>query len=163
MKKVLFLSLIFYFQSIFSQVSMSGNKLEKDGQLYAMSEYRKVFKNVDAINYFSKSRTNATAASVVGFTGGLAVGGGLANILFSPKMETFGSHGSTYEVRTDHSVAWLVTGIGAGLIVVGIPFALAAKKNTKKAIKLENGESTVFQPYFRLETAGNGLALSYNF
>jgi hypothetical protein len=46
---------------------------------------------------------------------------------------------------------------------VGIPFALAANKNAKKAISIENGEPTAFQPYFKLESAGNGLALSYNF
>jgi len=33
----------------------------------------------------------------------------------------------------------------------------------KKALEIENGEPTAFQPYFKLETAGTGMALSYNF
>ena len=59
--------------------------------------------------------------------------------------------------------SWTIIGIGAGLIGIGIPFAIAADKNAKKAIAIENGEPTAFQPYFKLESAGNGLALSYNF
>ncbi|MCW4451571.1 hypothetical protein OK344_05050 [Kaistella sp. BT6-1-3] len=55
-----------------------------------------------------------------------------------------------------------MTGIGVVLIGIGIPFAIAANKNAKKALEIENGGATAFKPYFRVETAGTGMALSYN-
>lgn len=72
-------------------------------------------------------------------------------------------NGQPQVIKQDKSAAWTAVGIGAGIVGIGIPFALAAKKNADKAIQLENSESTAFQPYFKVETAGNGLALSYHF
>lgn len=163
MKKVLFLTMALCFQSTYAQVELSGNKLMKDGQTYKMSEYQDVFKDPEALSCFKKARTNNTIGAVFGGVGGAAIGFGLADILFNNKTVVTSYGYGTLESKPDHSVAWLVTGIGAGLVGIGIPFALAAKKNAKKAIQAENGESTAFQPYFKLESGGTGLALSYNF
>lgn len=163
MKKILLLSSLICFQTAFSQVTMTGNKLEKDGQTYKMSQYNDVFKNPEAASHFKKARTNSTVGSIFAYTGGFSLGFGLSAVLFGPKKQVYGSYGSQYEVKADKSVAWLVTGIGAGLIGIGIPFAIAANKNAKKALEIENGGATAFKPYFKLETAGNGMALSYNF
>ncbi len=58
---------------------------------------------------------------------------------------------------------WGFVAAGVGIIGIGIPFALATDKNTKKALEIENGGANAFQPYFKLESTGNGIALSYNF
>lgn len=160
MKKLLFLFAIFSFGFAFSQVSMSGNKLLKDGQTYKMSEYKEVFKNQEAANYFAKARTNKTVGEIFAYTGGFCLGFGLAQALKGEKTVTtqFGT-----SVVEKPKGAWTLVGIGAGLIGIGIPFAIGAKKNAQKAISIENGESTAFQPYFKLEPSGTGIALSYNF
>lgn len=162
MKKILFLNLLICFQSAFSQVSISGNKLEKDGQTYKMSEYKDVIKNSEALAHFKKARTNNTVGTIFAGVGGGVLGVGIARAL-SGGQTTVTINGQPQVIKQDNSTAWTAVGIGAGIVGIGIPFALAAKKNADKAIQLENGETTAFKPYFKLETAGNGLALSYRF
>lgn len=162
MKKVLFLTIALFFQSTYAQVEMSGNKLMKDGQTYKMSKYNDVFKNPEALSYFKKARTNNTVGTIFAGVGGGVMGVGLARALSGGKTNVT-VNGQPQTIKQDNSAAWTAVGIGAGIVGIGIPFALAAKKNADKAIQLENGESTAFQPYFKLESAGTGLALSYNF
>ena len=162
MKKILLLCLALSFQSAFSQVSMSGNKLMKDGQTYKISKYNEVFKNTEALSYFKKARTNNTVGTIFAGVGGGVLGVGIARAL-SGGQTTVNINGQPQVIKQDKSAAWTAVGIGAGIVGIGIPFALAAKKNADKAIQLENSESTAFQPYFKVETAGNGLALSYHF
>ncbi|MBW8362401.1 MAG: hypothetical protein K0M56_09485 [Kaistella sp.] len=159
MKKILLFTVLFCAQSVFSQVTMEKNKLVKDGQTYKMSQYNAVFKNPEAVSLFKKARTNATVGQIFAYTGGFAIGFGIIPALSGKKQEV--RNGIVYENQP--SKGWAVVGIGAGLVGIGIPFAIAANKNAEKAMALENGEATAFQPYFKLETTGNGLALSYNF
>ncbi|MGA9213311.1 hypothetical protein [Kaistella sp.] len=161
MKKILLLSLSICFQTAFSQVSMEKNKLVKDGVKYKFSKYEEVFQNNDAKSYFKKARTNKTVSEIFAYTGGFGLGFGLATLI-SGKENTIHANGTTYTKEAKKG-GWGFLLSGVGLIGIGIPFALAADENAKKAIQTENGESTVFQPYFKLESAGNGLALSYNF
>lgn len=146
-------------QTAFAQVSISGNRLTKDGQEYKFSKYREVFSNPEAREAFGKARTNSTVGQIFAYTGGFAIGVGIIPALSGKKQEV--RNGVVYENQP--SRGWAVVGIGAGLVAIGIPFAIASGKNSEKALKLENGETTAFQPYFKLETAGNGMALSYNF
>ena len=162
MKKILFLTTALCFQSVFAQVEISGNKLLKDGQTYKMSKFNDVFKNPEALSYFKKARTNNTVGTIFAGVGGGVMGVGLARALSGGKT-TVAINNQPHVIKQDNSTAWTAVGIGAGIVGIGIPFALAAKKNADKAIQLENGESTAFQPYFKVETAGNGLALSYHF
>lgn len=162
MKKILLLSSLICFQTAFSQVTMTGNKLEKDGQTYKMSQYNDVFKNPEAASHFKKARTNSTVGNVFAGIGGGVLGFGLARALSGGETKV-NINGQTQVVKQDKSTAWTAVGIGAGIVAIGIPFAFAANKNAKKALEIENGGATAFQPYFKLETAGNGMALSYNF
>jgi len=161
MNKTLLFSGILFTQIAFGQVSVKKNKLVKDGQTYKMSQYENVFSNAEALETFKKSRTNNTVGSIFAYTGGFGIGLGLGGILFSPKEYQHSLSGNM--IKNDKSGYWAIVGIGAGLVGIGIPFAIASKKNMDKALQIENGESTAFQPYFKLESAGNGLALSYNF
>lgn len=163
MKKILFLGLALTFQSAFSQVSMSGNKLEKNGQTYKISEYDKVFTNPVATDYFKKGRSNKTAGDVISSIGGFGMGLSLGLIISTPKDQKVSTPNGSVTTTTDNSARWAVLGASAGIALVSIPFYLGAKKNFDKAIQNENGETTAFQPYFKLQSAGNGVALSYNF
>lgn len=110
-----------------------------------------------------KPEQTTLLVNILGFTGGFATGFGLTHILINSGKKKVNTPYGSFEVKNDNSVAWLVTGIGAGLVGIGIPFSLAANKNADKALKIENGNSTAFQPYFKLESGATGLALSYNF
>lgn len=161
MKKFLLFTVLFSAQSVFSQVTMENNRLVKDGQTYKMSQYNDVFKNPEAATLFKKARTNATVGQVFAYAGGFSLGLGLATLI-SGKKNTVYANGTSYTKEAKKGgLGFLAAGVG--LIGVGVPFAMSANKNAKKAIALENGEATAFQPYFKLESAGNGLAFSYNF
>lgn len=160
MKRIVLICTALMCQTAFGQVSMNGNKLVKDGQVYKMSQYKQVFSNPEAQNHFAKARTNNTVGSVFAYTGGFLIGFGLVPALKGKKQEV--RNGVVYENQPGK--AWTVVGIGAGLAAVSIPFASGAKKNANKALQIENGgTATAFQPYFKIENAGNGIALSYNF
>ena len=159
MKKVILFSLLATFQLAIAQVSMEGNKLVKEGQTFKLRDYRQVFKNEEASESFGKARTNTTVGQVFAYAGGFAIGFGIIPALSGKKQEV--RNGIVYENQP--SKGWTVVGIGAGLVGIGIPFAIAANKNAKRAMALENGEPTAFQPHFKLESAGTNLALSYNF
>lgn len=163
MNKFLFLGLALSFQSAFSQLSMSGTKLMKDGQSYKISEYNKVFSNPVATDYFKKGRSNKTAGDVISSIGGFGMGLSLGLIISTPKEQKVSTPYGSATATTDNSARWTVLGVSAGIALASIPFYLGAKKNFDKAIQTENGESISFQPYFKLESAGNGLALSYHF
>ena len=164
MKKILFLTMALFFQSIYAQVEMSGNKLIKNGQSYKTSKYNDVFKNPEAISYFKKARTNNTFGVIFAIAGGGLIGASIPMLLTKKEKTHLGNtpYGPYYvETKGSYGIGYLLTGVV--LVGVGIPFALAAKKNAGKAIKIENSDATAFQPYFKLESAGSGLALSFNF
>ena len=150
------------FAFTFGQVSIVKNKLYKDGQEYKMKEYEQVFSNEEARTLFKRARTNNAAGSVLGFAGGASMGFGIARLLSGNKA-TITTNAGQQNVKTDNSNGWVLLGIGAGIVGIGVPFAISAKKNADKAIALENGELIGFQPHFRIETSGAGFALSYNF
>ncbi|MGC4130021.1 MAG: hypothetical protein QM564_10830 [Bergeyella sp.] len=159
-KGILFIG-VFLAQFAFGQVSLEKNKLVKDGQTYKMSQYADVFQNQEALSLVKKYRTNNTVANVFAVTGGFGLGYGLTTLI-SGKKNTISANGTTYTKEAKKG-GWAFLAAGVGLVGIGIPFAIASKKNMDKAIQIENGEATAFQPYFQLEPTGNGLALSYNF
>ena len=161
MKKLLFLFAIFTFCFAFSQNSNSknivlGEKRSKafilGDKTYKWSEYQQVFKKPEALELMKKARTNTTVGQIFATTGGFSIGWGLGMLI---------SKSSNSTVSKGKPTPFFL--VGAGLVGIGIPFALTSDKQLKKAVSIENGESTAFQPYFKFETTGNGIALSYNF
>lgn len=163
MKKILLLVVAMSFQNAFSQVSLSGNKLMKDGQSYKISEYNQVFTNPVATDYFKKGRSNKTAGDVISSIGGFGMGLSLGLLISTPKEQKVNTPMGSATATTDNSARWTVFGVSTGIALASIPFYLGAKKNFNKALETENGDSVTFQPYFKLQTIGNGIALSYHF
>ncbi len=159
MKKQFLLTFIFFFQFSFSQVSLSNGKLNKDGLDYKFSEYKQVFQNQEALNYYTKYKTNKTVSMIFGGVGGACMGFGLARALSGGDKTFVDSYGVTHKTKTK---GWGLVGVGAGLVGIGIPFSLSAKKNLNKAIDIENGIKTP-SAYFKIETSVNSIVLSYNF
>lgn len=63
---------------------------------------------------------------------------------------------------------WTLAGIGAGLVILGIPISSSANKKTKQAVELYNSSlnSTSFyetKPTLKIIANGNGIGLSMNF
>ncbi|WP_447951759.1 hypothetical protein [Chryseobacterium koreense] len=164
MKKLLFFSFFLFFQLLFSQVSLEKNRLVKDGKTYKLSEYEEVFKNPEALGTMKKARTNGTIATVLGVIGGAGIGVSIPMLLTKEEKGVVGQtpSGPVYgQTKGSYGIGYLL--LGAGFVGAAIPFAVAAKKNSDRAVQIENGRSTGFQPYFRLENVGNGIALSYHF
>lgn len=57
-----------------TQVTLQKNKLVKNGVTYKNSQYRQVFENTDAADYFKRARTNHTVGNILNYTGGAVVG-----------------------------------------------------------------------------------------
>ena len=152
--------LVLTFQFTFSQVSLSNGKLYKDGQNYRFSDYKQVFQNQEALNYYQNYKTNKTVSMIFGGLGGALMGFGFARALSGGDKTYVDDNGTVHKTETK---GWGLVGLGAGLVAVGIPFSISAKKNLNKAIDTENNKNTGFNPYFKLETSGTALALSYNF
>lgn len=161
MKKSILILTIILGQLSFAQVSLDKNRLMKDGVKYKFSEYKTVFSNPEAQKAFAKTRTNKTVGEVFAYTGGFSLGFGIGRLLAGGNKTVYVN--GTKQTFKAKSEGWGFVAAGAGLIGIGIPFVLAANKNAKKAVAIENGETVSFQPYFKIESAGNGIAMSYNF
>lgn len=157
---ILFVSILLS-QISFAQVSYEKNKLIKDGVKYKLSKYEDVFTKTEARDYFKKARTNKTVGEIFAYSGGFSLGFGIGRLLAGGEKTVYVN--GVKQTFKSESKGWGFIAAGAGLIGIGIPFALAADKNAKKAISIENGETVAFQPYFKIESIGNGLAMSYNF
>jgi hypothetical protein len=128
--------LIFFLQSsflIFFLLTISGNKLIKDGKSYKFSKYQ-VLTNSEAV-LFKRSRTNRTISNVFAI-----LGYGLARIVSTPSEYKATFYGTTTTVKNDKGAYWACAGVGAVLVGIGIPFAVSAKNNAENAVALENGE-----------------------
>lgn len=163
MKKILLVFATLLFQFSFSQVSIEGNKLVKNGQSYKFRQYEEVFTHSTAENYFKRARMNKTVGTIIAYTGGAMLGFSAARAIAEPKEKAVSTGWGTYIVEGDRSMWWTYAAVGAGIAAISIPFAIKANKNAEKAVSIENGEATAFKPYFKIENAGAGIALSYNF
>ncbi|MGL6038907.1 MAG: hypothetical protein ACRC0E_08475 [Soonwooa sp.] len=165
MKKTILLTVALLSQLHFGQVTFNNSKFEKNGIKYNISRYDQVFTNQEAKDFVKKGRTNKTVGDILAFTGGFGMGFSLSQILFSQSTKTVQlPFGETSSIKTDNSARWTVFCVSTGIALISIPFYSGANKNFKKAVQIENGETTSsFQPYFKVESAGNALAVSYNF
>lgn len=101
---------------------------------------------------------------ILAHTGGFGMGLSLGHILFNSHESTvYTPFGETSKVKPNNSARLTVFGVSAAIALLSIPFFSGAVKNFKKAVATENEEAMAFQPYFKVESAGNGMAMSYNF
>lgn len=151
----------FVFASLsFAQVTADKRRLIKDGKTYRFKEYKQVFQNTEARRYFAQARTSSTIGVVLGTLGGAFVGAGLVQVIVQGSEKPHYFNGTQVETKPNWAPVW----IGVGLIGVGFAATWSANKKAKKALNIENeGVGTAFQPHFKMEVGGNGIALSYNF
>jgi hypothetical protein len=135
MKQILlFLIFLVVNTIVFSQISgykdsieivkrpFGGMDLYQHGRKLRSAEVMRAMQtNPGALKYFKKARTNNAVAAIFGAAGGFLIGYELGYAVGGGK------------------VNGAVLGAGLALIGVGIPFGIAVKKNTKKAVFLYNG------------------------
>lgn len=170
MKKLVFVLLCSIFPLVSSAQQSDSLKLGKSNreffikgdQKYKFSEYRKVFTNQEALGYMKKASTNSTVSQIFGAIGGGFIGFGLGREITKNKTVYYNG----VAVKQKQSGGWGLMGIGLGAIGIGIPFAISAQKNLKKAISTQNNTPVtdeVKATSYRLDINGNSIGLSYNF
>lgn len=120
---------VFSMLGLFSQNQTDSIQIEKRlGTVYTQNGNTLTFKhlmeiskvNDEAYSFMKQARTNNNAAMVFSLAGGFLVGYPLGTALAGGDPN------------------WVMAGIGAGLIIVGIPFSIGASKNAKIAVEIYN-------------------------
>ncbi len=105
--------------------------------------------NNKALAAIKKAKTNNVWSSIIGGAGGALVGFPIGTAIGGGDAK------------------WELAGVGAGLILVGIPLNSAYNKQSKKAIDLYNESlpdvSSSFQPEFSFNFKGTSLGISMSF
>jgi len=128
-----------------------GYKYTQNDELMSIGDLASVIEsNTKAFELIKKGRTNRSFGAVLGFAGGglvgwpigTAIGGGESN--------------------------WILAGIGAGLIIIGIPISSSANKKINQAVDVYNASlnstaNNKFKPEFNIIANAGGVGLSMNF
>ncbi len=104
--------------------------------------------NPDAYKEMQIAKSNHAAGSVFGFIGGFLVGWPLGTAIGGGDPN------------------WALAGIGAGLLVISIPFSSAYTKHAKNAANLYNSgvsHSSLHGPKLHIGMSGSGMGLRFSF
>lgn len=102
----------------------------------------------EAVKEMEIARSNYTTSTVFGFIGGFLIGWPLGTAIGGGEPE------------------WSLAGIGAGLLVISIPFTSAYNRHAKNAVALYNSSqrhSGLDGPELHLGMTGNGMGLRLSF
>ena len=138
-------------QKIDIEKVFGGYKYTHNDTLVSLGDLATIMEaNTNAFELINKGRTNRSLSAVLGFAGGgligwplgASIGGGDAN--------------------------WTMAGIGAGLIIIGIPISSSGNKKIKQAVELYNASLNAsadhtFKPEFNIIANAKGVGLSMNF
>ncbi|MBK6929738.1 MAG: hypothetical protein IPH12_02340 [Saprospirales bacterium] len=130
-------------RTAFGTVFRSNGKTLRPRQLLHLTQ-----PNPEAHRYMQKAKTNYDLSFVLSFAGGFLVGYPLGTAI------------------AGGDANWTLAGIGAGLIVVSVPFTVGYTKNAKEAARLYNAglPKTGFRErelYFRIDANGVGVRLGF--
>jgi hypothetical protein len=136
--------------SIIAKKAFGGYKFEHNGQIVSPKAMLKIMEqNEEALIYMKKAKTNSDISMVLGFSGGFLIGWPIGTAIGGGDPN------------------WLLAGIGAGILIIGIPVAKAATTNALKAVEIYNSsqQSSYFHNgvklYLGLADHGLGLKLYF--
>ena len=134
--------------SIIAKKAFGGYKFEHNGQLVSPKAMLKIMEqNEEALTYMKKAKTNSDLSMILGFSGGFLIGWPVGTAIAGGDPN------------------WLLAGIGAGILIVGIPVAKAYTTNALKAVEIYNSGQQSFhfhdgvKLYLGLADHGVGLRL----
>lgn len=156
MKKLIFISTFLclstlHSQTIDSEKVFGGYKYKKDGKMITMSDMVYLMKPYpEAHELMKKAKSNNAFATVFGFIGGGLIGWPIGTALGGGEPN------------------WILAGIGAVAIGIGIPFSISANKKTNQAIEIYNSNVLPSSEDknavgLRLFLSGSGFGLSLSF
>jgi len=151
MRNLIFLIAVLAFistnaQQIEVKKSFGEVQLYKDDVRLTMKDTKALMRDHEAaFKELRKANTNKAFSYIFGIPGGALIGYPIGTAIGGGEPE------------------WLLAGIGAGLIVVSIPFISGYNKRARNAVSLYN-ESVInttssFQPDVRFSVKANGLSL----
>lgn len=136
--------------SIIATKTFGGYKFEHNGKIVNPKAMLTIMdQNQEALIYMKKAKTNSDLSLVLSFSGGFFIGWPVGTAI------------------AGGDPTWFLAGIGAGLLLVGIPVARAANTNALKAVEIYN--SSMQSTYFRngmilhLGLVDHGVGLSLTF
>jgi hypothetical protein len=136
-------------QSENDTILMVKNKYIIDGKVLRPNQMLELMKNYpDAYNSMKKAKSNYNGAMACAYIGGFCVGYPLGQAL------------------AGGDPAWVMAGIGAGLIILCIPLNNAYNTNAKAAVKLYNSQlhqtgMREIELYFGLTANGIGMTCRF--
>ncbi len=136
--------------SIATKKIFGGYQFSQNNQALTIKQLGSVLQaNPEASKLFQKAKPNATAATIFALAGGALVGWPVGTAIGGGKP------------------SWELAGIGAGLIVISIPFSAGFNKNAKAAVATFNqGTRTSAlqrRTEFKLALAANSVGLTIKF
>ncbi len=136
-------------QTIGYEKVFGGYKFTQDGKTLNMDELTtQLNTNEESAQLIKKAKSQSTIASILGGIGGALVG---------------------YPVGTaigGGEPNWVLAGVGAGVIAVGIPISSSANKKSRKAVEIYNsGSRTKKENLAKLFMVSNnsGMGLAFKF
>jgi outer membrane lipoprotein SlyB len=137
-------------QPITSVKKFGGYQYSQNGQELSMKQLvSAVEAHPEAYELMRSAKTNYTWSQVLGSVGGGLLGWPLGTAIAGGEPN------------------WALAGIGAGLIVIGIPFSSAANKKSQQAVQLYNSDPTLhsyhLKPQWNLSIGANGLGVALHF
>lgn len=140
--------------STFAQINPESIEIRKNGyfQYDEKLSYRDMSElmayNDSAFEAIKSARANNTAAQIISFTGGFLIGLPLGAAI------------------TGDDPNWTLAAVGAGLVVVSIPFAVKSKNKTTEAIEEYNSSDKIISKRqveysFNMQPTGMGLTLRF--
>ncbi|MEL6589854.1 MAG: hypothetical protein AAFQ68_07240 [Bacteroidota bacterium] len=138
-------------QSIEIQKSIWGLRFSQNGDLLNINQLvDAVETHPEAFILAKKAKSKNTVATIIGGIGGACIG--------IPAGAAVGGG----------EAPWALAGVGAGLILVSIPFSMKANKQFESSVNAYNQslgglENRVFQPQLSLLADADGFGLSIRF
>jgi hypothetical protein len=158
MKKIIFIGLLLLaFFNVFGQNASDsievkknlGTMFRQNGQNLTPKQLLVITKsNPDAYKEMKIAKANSDIGSVFGYAGGFLIGYPVGTAIGGGKPN------------------WALAGIGAGLVVVSIPFSIAYSKHAKNAVKIYNNglnQTGFHNVEFNLGLTCNGIGFKMTF
>lgn len=169
MKKLILFSVIFAFVCSFSGFSQTGTQIELKKKRYYQNDKKLTNKelksilmsNPESAAEYQIAKKNSTIGAVPMVAGAaLCLYGSFAMLKSSVDEANAIENGESYE-ETGYVAPTL---IGAGLVLVGVPFILSSGKHLKKSITIYNSKQSLgYYPQLEFGLTQNGVGITYRF
>ena len=118
-----------------SKFIFEGKPLENDQQLEDVID---LLKDDQATHFMKSARGQQTAANALDVLGGLCVGAALVYGVAAPGTPVTNYFGGVSTGNPDLTPSYVLGGIGAGLLIIGLPVDEGANQNRSKAVARYN-------------------------